>query len=90
MLQIKMLPPHSEQKKTWKTDRALGITRTIIWDCDKITIFGKLYLLLPSIWLLGNSYIGQIITRKCMKGPGMNFSQPEAKRKFSVNISRDA
>ena len=90
VLQMKMLPPHSEQEKTWKTDRALGITTTIMWDCDKITTFGKLNQLLPSVWLLGHSYIGTIITKSCMKGPVMNSSQPETKGKFAIQITKVA
>ena len=73
MLHMKMLPPHSEQKKTWKTDRAFGITRTNIRYCDKITTFGKLNLLLQSIWLLGHYYLGTIITRKVHGRPWDEF-----------------
>jgi hypothetical protein len=37
-----MLPPFSEQKKTFKLEKALGITRTTLWYFEKITTFGNL------------------------------------------------
>jgi len=42
VLQLKMLPPFSEQKKTFKLEKALGITRTTLWYFEKITTFGNL------------------------------------------------
>jgi len=47
-----MMPLSSEQKKTFKMETPLGITRNILWKCDKITTFCKLNLLLQSVWLL--------------------------------------
>jgi len=67
VLQLNMLPPSSEQKKTSKVERALGISRTVMWYCDEITTFGKLNLLLQSIRLLGDCYMAMVIIRKMHK-----------------------
>jgi hypothetical protein len=64
VLQMSMLPPSSEQKKTLKMERALGITMTTVWYCDMITTFVKLNPLLQSIWLLKDCSMGLIIIRK--------------------------
>ena len=64
VLRMNILPPSSEQKKTLKTETAFGIIKTILWQCDKITTFWKLNLLLHFIWLLEVCYMGLVIIRK--------------------------
>jgi hypothetical protein len=61
---MNMLPASSEQAKTFKMEKALGINRTIIWYCDKVATFWELNLLLQSIWLLGVYYMGLVKIRK--------------------------
>ena len=90
VLQMNMLPPSSEQKKTFKMETAHVVTRNILWYFDKTTTFWKFNLLLQSIRLLGDYYMGLVIIRKINERPWDVVFTARGNKKIAKQITKKA